>query len=179
MDCDRQVGSTGLYFPAAILGDTRVSIRTATTRDLEPLIAHFGLLSQSSRHNRFMGAADNLSKIASECLVSGEPDRFLLVAELRKPDGHVIIGEASYAFDRREGRGEFAISVADRWQRRGLGVTLLAALQLRAVALGHCDLFGESLKTNVQMLVLAKKAGFAFSRSPDWRAIRFDKRLAC
>jgi hypothetical protein len=25
---------------------------------------------------------------------------------------------------------------------------------------------------------LARKAGFKFTRSPDWRAVRFDKRLA-
>ena len=160
-------------------GDARVAIRTAATRDIEPLIAHFGLLSLSSRDNRFMGAADNLSKLASACLVSGEGDHFMLVAELRNADRHAIIGEACYAFDRREGRGEFAISVADQWQRRGLGTALLCALQLRAVALGHFGLFGESLKTNAQMLALAKKAGFVFSRSLDWRAIRFDKRLVC
>jgi hypothetical protein len=55
---------------------------------------------------------------------------------------------------------------------------LLSAVQLRAVSLGYLDLFGETLKTNEQMQSLARKAGFAFARATDWRAVRFDKRLA-
>ena len=82
------------------------------------------------------------------------------------------------ATDRGSGCGEFAISVGDRFQRHGLGSSLLCALQSRAVSLGCLDLFGETLKTNDEMKGLARKAGFAFTRSPDWRAVRFDKRLA-
>jgi GNAT superfamily N-acetyltransferase len=74
--------------------------------------------------------------------------------------------------------GEFAISVADRWQHCGLGSVLLDALQFRALSLGHFELFGESLKTNDEMKNFARKAGFAFTRSLDWRAVRFDKRLS-
>jgi GNAT superfamily N-acetyltransferase len=73
--------------------------------------------------------------------------------------------------------GEFAISVADSWQRQGLGRALLSALQSRAVSLGHF-LFGETLKTNEAMQGLARRSGFGFSRSQDWRAVRFEKVLA-
>jgi hypothetical protein len=62
-------------------------------------------------------------------------------------------------------------------QHRGLGSALLGALQSRAISLGHFELFGETLKTNQNMKNLAGKAGFAFAISPDWRAVRFDKRL--
>jgi GNAT superfamily N-acetyltransferase len=68
--------------------------------------------------------------------------------------------------------------VADRFRRRGLGSALLCALQSRAISLGCLDLFGETLKGNDEMRTLARKAGFKFTRSPDWRAVRFDKRLA-
>ena len=54
---------------------------------------------------------------------------------------------------------------------------MLCAVQSRAISLGHCKLFGESLKSNDQMKGLARKAGFAFSCALDWRAVRFDKRL--
>jgi hypothetical protein len=43
--------------------------------------------------------------------------------------------------------------------------------------LGNFGLFGETLKTNEPMKALAQKAGFAFARSDDWRAIRFEKQL--
>src|SRR5581483_10529074 len=95
-----------------------------------------------------------------------------------RPRGDAIIGEASYGFDRASGCGEFAISVSDRFQRKGLGSALLDALQCRAISLGHFALFGETLKTNDQMQSLARKAGFAASRALDWRAVRFDKRLS-
>lgn len=79
----------------------------------------------------------------------------------------VILGEAAYGFDREKGCGEFAISVADRWQHCGLGSVLLDAVQFRAISLGHFELFGESLKTNDEMKNFARKAGFAFTRSLD------------
>jgi len=155
-----------------------VWIRTAGIGDIDCLSDHFGALSEASRYNRFMGAVSNFAKIASDCLMqTSKADRFTLVAEWRRQGRDAIIGEASYAFDLDQRCGEFAISVADRWQRQGLGSALLCALQFRAISLGNLGLFGESLKTNVQMKNLACKAGFAFSRSPDWRAVRFDKTL--
>jgi GNAT superfamily N-acetyltransferase len=159
-------------------GSKPVWIRSAGIGDAGLLRDYFGALSQLSRHNRFMGEAGNLAGIATDCLSqSGKADRFILVAEWRGRGQDAIIGEGSYAFDRDKRCGEFAISVADRWQRQGLGSALLCALQFRAISLGHLDLFGEALKTNLQMTSLARKAGFEFSRSPDWRAVRFDKAL--
>jgi RimJ/RimL family protein N-acetyltransferase len=167
-------------WPEAIAADAqnRVWIRTAAARDVESLGEYFGELSQPSRHNRFMGMVSNLSRIASDCLADGsKADRFTLVAESREPARDAIIGEASYAFDRAKGRGEFAISVSDRWQCQGVGSALLCALQFRAASLGYFELFGETLKTNDSMKNLARKAGFEFTRSLDWRAVRFDKKL--
>jgi GNAT superfamily N-acetyltransferase len=165
-------------------GSHPVWIRSAVIGDVGLLCDYFGALSASSSYNRFMGEAGNLARIAIDCLSpsgkdeSGKGDRFTLVAEWRGQEMDAIIGEGSYAFDRNKRCGEFAISVADRWQRQGLGSALLCALQFRAISLGHLDLFGEALKTNLQMKGLARKAGFEFSRSPDWRAVRFDKTLA-
>ena len=118
-----------------------------------------------------MGAVSDVSRIAFDCLGHGwKRDRFTLVAESREQARDAVIGEASYAFDRARSCGEFAISVSDRWQRRGIGSALLSALQFRAASLGHADLFGETLKTNHPMKNLAVKAGFEFSRALDWRA---------
>ena len=170
-----------LVWPAEIVPGAAnpVWIRTAAVSDLERLAEYFGNLSQPSRHNRFMGAVSNVSKIAFDCLKhSWKPDRFMLVAEWREQGRDAILGEAAYGFDREKGCGEFAISVADRWQHCGLGSLLLDAVQFRAISLGHFELFGESLKTNHEMKNFARKAGFAFTHSLDWRAVRFDKRLS-
>ncbi len=125
-----------------------------------------------------MGPVDNFAKVAIDCLVRGcRTECFTLVAEWRGRVRDIIIGEASYAFDRDKRSGEFAISVADRWQRQGLGSALLCALQYRAISLGYAGLFGETLKSNVAMKDMARKAGFEFSRSPDWRAVCFETKL--
>ena len=157
---------------------SRLYIRTAGERDVDRLAEHFAALSYSSRHHRFMGAVSNFSKIACDFLVQNrKPDRFTLVAEVHHEAREAVIGEASYAFESRSGLGEFAISICDAWQNRGLGWALLSALQSRAVSLGYFGLYGETFKTNDPMRALARKAGFAVGRSNDWRAIRFDKQL--
>jgi RimJ/RimL family protein N-acetyltransferase len=166
-------GETSAEYPG------NFSMRTAAARDVEGLAEYFGNLSQASRYSRFMGAVNNFSKIALDCLVHcSKEDRFTLLTELKGPSGDAIVGEASYAFDSESGYGEFAISVSDRWQRHGLGLALLVALQFRAADLGYFPLFGETLRTNDQMKRLARRAGFEFTRSLDWRAIRFDKTLS-
>jgi RimJ/RimL family protein N-acetyltransferase len=153
-------------------------IRTAAEGDVARLADYFARLSRPARYNRFMGAVDDLTRIARDCLMPArKADCFTLVAEWREQGCEAVIGEASYGFDRTSGSGEFAISVADRFQRHGLGWALLCALQSRAVSLGYLDLFGETLKANDQMKSLARKAGFEMTRSLDWRAVRFDKRL--
>jgi L-amino acid N-acyltransferase YncA len=170
---------SGYLSPASANLPTGVSIRTAFARDLGDLADYFETLSESSRYNRFMGSVGSFSVIAFECLIRGcRADRFTLVAESLEPSGVAMIAEASYAFDRDTQCGEVAISVSDRWQHRGLGSALLCAVQCRAVNLGFFNLFGETLKANEPMKAFARKAGFEFNRSSDWRAVRFDKRLA-
>jgi GNAT superfamily N-acetyltransferase len=153
-------------------------IRTAVQGDADRLGDHFAALSSSARYSRFMGAVNDVAKIAAACLRDAcHPDRFTLVAESLRPERGGIVAEASYAFDAERRCGEFAISVADACQRQGLGSALLCAVQFRAIVLGHTELFGEALDTNAQMQNLARKAGFGFSRSTDWRAVRFEKTL--
>jgi RimJ/RimL family protein N-acetyltransferase len=158
-------------------------IRTAGEGDVEQLALYFGKLSCAARYNRFMGAVGDLCSRARECLMpTRKSDFFTLVAEAREQghsQGHsMVIGEASYGYDHVEGRGEFAISVIEPFQRHGLGSALLCALRSRAIRLGCRDLFGETLKDNEKMKSLARRAGFEFGRSSDWRAVRFDKHLA-
>jgi len=163
---------------AAANGTSRLHIRTATERDVAGLAEYFGRLSHPSRYSRFVGSVSDYSKIAFDCLVQNrKPDRFVLIAEVEHEAREMVIGEASYAVEDRTGLGEFAISVCDGWQNRGLGSALLSALQSRAVSLGYFGLFGETFKTNDQMKALARKAGFVVAPSDDWRARRFEKQL--
>jgi L-amino acid N-acyltransferase YncA len=156
----------------------RLQIRTATQRDLDRLVEYFRTLSRSSRYNRFMEPDSNFANFAFQRVVQSRgADRFILIAEAQQQGRGAIIGEASYAVESDTGRGEFAVSVGHAWHGRGVGSVLLCALQSRAINLGNCGLFGETFKTNEPMMALARKAGFAFARSNDWRAIRLEKQL--
>jgi acetyltransferase len=55
---------------------------------------------------------------------------------------------------------EFALTVADAWQGKGLGYALLERLCDAARAAGYQALVGEILEANQQMLELAAHFGF-------------------
>ena len=157
---------------------SRLQIRRATERDLDGLVEYFRTLSRSSRYNRFMEPDSNFANFAFQRVVQNRgAHRFILIAEAQQQGRGAIIGEASYAGESETGRGEFALSVGHAWHGRGVGSALLSLLQSCAISLGNCGLFGETFKTNEPMKALAQKAGFAFARSHDWRAIRFEKQL--
>ena len=63
------------------------------------------------------------------------------------------------AADQHPGTAEFAIVVADRWQRRGLGHRLLALMIHAARAAGHRELVGTTFADNRGMIELARSHG--------------------
>lgn len=73
---------------------------------------------------------------------------------------------------RQPGTAEFAIVVADRWQRRGLGHRLLA-LMIRAVrAAGYRELVGTTFAGNRGMIELARAHGCEVLPEPGEPALR-------
>ena len=56
---------------------------------------------------------------------------------------------------------------------------MLRNLECRAAAYGAERVFGDTLRSNLAMIGLARKSGFAFTRSPnDWKLLRFEKQIA-
>ncbi|TQF36138.1 acetyltransferase [Bradyrhizobium sp. UNPF46] len=155
-----------------------VCIRTASASDLENLSVYFTGLSTTSRNKRFSGARADPGVVAAECIArSGGLDNFTLLAELREDGQGRIIGEARYAYDAAARHGEFAISVADAFQRRGLGLQMMTAMETRAIDLGHEMIAAETARTNAEMRGLAKKAGFDDTGLGDWQSVHFAKCL--
>ena len=76
-----------------------------------------------------------------------------------------IVGEARYAFDFETSSIEFGLSIDDRWQGHGIGKALLKNLECRAAAFGAERLFGDTLRSNDAMIGLARKSGYAFTKS--------------
>jgi GNAT superfamily N-acetyltransferase len=154
-----------------------LTVRFVEPRDAEALQGYFRSLTVRSRYNRFLGAMSELSQTQLDHFIHvGEDDQFSVVAVMAIDGIETIVGEARYAFDAGTSRFEFGLSVDDRWQGHGIGAALLKNLECRAAAFGAERLFGDTLRSNDAMMGLARKSGFALTRSPgDWKLVRFEK----
>lgn len=156
-----------------------VSIRTANTSDVGGLSLYFTGLSTTTRNKRFMGARADVALLAAECVAKvSHPDHFTLLAELRQEGQSTIIGETRYAYDPAVRYGDFAISVADMFQRKGIGLQMMNAMERHASHLGHEMIAAETARANAEMRGLAKRAGFEDTGLGDWQSVHFAKRLS-
>lgn len=147
--------------------------------DVESLSIYFTGLSTTTRNKRFMGARADLAVVAAECVArAGHPDHFTLLAELRQEGQSMIIGETLYAYDAASRHGDFAISVADVFQRKGVGLKMMTAMERHASDLGHEMIAAETARANAEMRGLAKKAGFEDTGLGDWQSVHLAKRLS-
>jgi len=171
-------------FPDTVVGsnaaDGTVCIRTANASDVEGLSIYFTGLSTTTRNKRFMGARADVAVLAAECVAKvSHPDHFTLLAELRLEEGQsTIIGETRYAYDAAARHGDFAISVADVFQRQGIGLQMMNAMERHASHLGHEMIAAETTRANTEMRGLARKAGFEDTGLGDWQSVHFAKRLS-
>jgi GNAT superfamily N-acetyltransferase len=156
-----------------------VTVRFVEPRDREELQNSIRSLSQRSRYNRFLGAMSELPKSELERFIHiGEADRFTVVATMLVDGFETIVGEARYAFHADNNAIEFGLSIDDRWQGHGIGKALLKNLECRAASFGATRMFGDTLRSNEQMLGLARKADYSFTHSPgDWKLVRFEKAI--
>ena len=156
-----------------------LTVRFVEPRDAEALQNYFRALTTRSRYNRFLGAASELPQSLLEDFIHvGEADRFSVVATMLVDGFETIVGEARYAFDSDNASIEFGLSIDDRWQGHGIGKALLKNLECRAASFGAERIFGDTLRSNDAMIVLARKAGYAFANTPgDWKLTRFQKQI--
>ena len=142
-------------------GGEAVAVRPIRRDDAGRLQAYLRGLSAQRRRNRFLGAVSELSPREIERLAGMDrPGELALVAFAdcgREPE---MIAEAIHVLAPETGRCEFALSVADAWQRRGLGTLLLRLIECRARLVGARHLFGDVLRDNAAMKGLARKRSF-------------------
>lgn len=146
------------------------ALRPIVPSDRDAFQAFVSRLSTEARIHRFLIPVRELSPSALETLT--RPDQARHVALVATEDG-AIVGEGRYVALADTGRAEFAIAVADDWQRQGIGARLLGALMAAARSAGLQSLEGEVLRTNAAMLGLMRRYGFRSSICPG------DARIAC
>ena len=161
-------------------GGEAVTVRPIRPDDAGRLHEHFRGLSEQSRYNRFLGAVNELPPREIARLAAMDRPRELMLAAFA--DGGrdaAMIGEAIHVMAPGSARCEFALSVTDGWQRRGLGTLLLRLIECRARLIGARHLFGDILRSNSAMKCFARKAGFSLhSPVTDARLVEIVKDLA-
>lgn len=158
----------------------RCTIRPIRPEDAQPLQDFVRGLSDESRYMRFVSMMRELTPRMLARYTQVDYDRELaLVACIDVPNpahrGHlheVIIGLAHYLRN-PDGQGaEYALVVADDYQRRGLGAMLMQALIEAAREQGLGYLEGIVLKANRPMLTLMQRLGMRSEPDPEEPSMR-------
>ena len=125
-------------------------------------------LSAESSYLRFHGTIKDLSK--KDLKKFTEPDSRNAVALIvlhSTEKGEEEIGVARYVIDPDRMNCEFAIVVADAWQKRGIGTRLMKALISHLQVSGVKQISGSVIKSNSVMRQFMKQMGFAETNIPD------------
>jgi acetyltransferase len=165
-----------MHTAALVLADgARVDVRPIGARDRDAFSAWFGRLSDESRRRRFLGPKPRLS--ARELKYLTEVDHVSHTALLAVEADGRLIGEARYAVEHPDDRvADFAVTVADEWQGRGVGTRLAAALVRAARANGMRELTALTLPDNVAAQRLLRRLGFRYAGS-DGDALAYELAL--
>ena len=125
-------------------------------------------LSDQSRYLRFHGSIKELNKKDLETFTNPDPLNAEALIILYKGEiNEEEIGVARFIIDSDGKSCEFAIVVADEWQKRGLGTKLMKALIRHAQSRGIKRIHGSVLKENSGMLQFVKGLGFEETTGPD------------
>ena len=104
---------------------SRLHLRAIRSSDRDMLQAEFDKLSSESVRNRFLSAKRDLTSDELDFLTQVDfTSHVALVAELQTEQGLVPVAVGRFVRDpEMPDHAEFALTVADAWQNRGIGTT--------------------------------------------------------
>jgi acetyltransferase len=144
----------------ALADGRRLPLRPMRPEDAGLEARFFDGLSQRSRYQRFMQSLSVLTPAMLARFTQLDYDRELALVAL-DPDGREFVAVGRYAPQPDGQTAEFALTVADAWQGKGIGRALLERLCETARRAGYQALYGYILDANREMLDLAARLGFA------------------
>jgi RimJ/RimL family protein N-acetyltransferase len=113
-----------------------VLIRPVEPSDADPLRRGFEHLGEVSRYRRFLTRVEHLAPRQAAVLTNVDHERHEALIALDSASGEGV-GIARYVLDEADPRrAEFAITIADTWQGRGVGTALFDRLVDRARGVG-------------------------------------------
>ncbi len=146
-----------------------VGVRSIRPADATMDRAFFDGLSRYSRYMRFMQHLAELTPSLVQQFTQIDDTREMALVALDDSSGEeAIVAIARYvAATCHQGEtGEFAIVIADAWQKQGLGRALMELLIDGARRHGLRSLVGSILTVNAPMRALATALGFAVHVDP-------------
>ena len=124
-------------------------------------------LSDESKYYRFMSALRELNDTMLDHFTQIDYDREMaLIAVVRENEQETEVGVARYVVNADGISCEFALAVADAWQRHGIGSLLLRTLFEVARARGLHTMEGIVMAGNHKMLALMNALGFSVRTEP-------------
>jgi acetyltransferase len=157
---------------------TPLLIRPIRPEDEPKMVAFHRELTEETVYARYFGHLGLSQRTAHErltrvCFNDYDREIALVAEETDAASGEeriVAVGRLSRAH--ATPTGEFAILVADRWQRQGLGRELLKRLVIIAKDEGLKRIWADMLATNVGMRRVAEATGFVVSGEPTDLTVR-------
>jgi acetyltransferase len=154
----------------------RVQVRALNRHDGEAVRRFFDALSPPSRYRRFFSGARSLPESLVRALTEiDQRHHVALVAESAPAAGAErrprIVADARYVWQKERCSAEFAIAIADDWQRQGLGLELMRQLADNARRSGVRRLSGYVLMENRPMIALVRALGASLAADPQDRAL--------
>jgi GNAT superfamily N-acetyltransferase len=148
--------------PATIVtrDGAELTVRPIGASDREHLNLLFEQLSPETRYRRFLAPKQRLSEAELDALtVLDHHGREALIA--LDSHGRLVAVARYVGLDDRPGAAEVAVTVADRWQHRGVGFALLAQLIARAETEGINTFVASCWVDNRDMITLFQELGEA------------------
>jgi len=150
-----------------------ITVRPIRPEDIDLETDFARKLSKETRYNRFLGGGVRLTPEMLEKFTRIDFSRDMaLMATATIEGAETAIGVARYVRLADDVTCEFAITIADAWQGRGIGRKLLAMLVDAARGHGMRRIIGDVLATNTPILRLAHSQGFRIERHPEGAELR-------
>jgi acetyltransferase len=161
-------------YPVELIGD--VALRDGTVLHVRPIRPEDGALerafverlSEQSRYYRFFHRLSELTPAMLARFTQVDYDRELALVALKGAgtDAAAFVGVARYIANPDRASAEFAVVVADEWQRRGVGAVLMRGLIVCAKRRGFERLIGMVLRENEPMIEFVRALGFDVGDDP-------------
>jgi len=140
----------------------------------EPLLVKFhGTLSERSVSRRYFHAITLSARVAHErltriCFIDYDREMALVASHQDPTTGEPeILGVGRLSKIRETNEAEFALLIADKFQRQGLGTALLDRLLQVGRDEKIARITGDILPENIEMQRLCEKLGFRLTHPPD------------